>query len=230
MAPCLMFGAFALLAAGVIIYSIITARQRRDAMAALAQQLGLQFYPDDVWDLPARYAFIEFFTSGHSRRASNILAGQIDGRDVFLFDYRYKTGSGKDEHTYNFQVALLGMPILAPRLTLRREGFLDTLASWIGHDDIDFESEEFSKRTCVKCEDRKFAYDIFHARLIAYLLDCGDLPTMEMNGTTLLVYDEGSDSPEGIQRLLTIAQAIIRSIPEYVLHDRGAGAARGGKP
>jgi len=120
------------------------------------------------------------------------------------------------------------LPILAARLHVRQESVFDKIASWVGHDDINFESAEFSRRYHVNCDNRKFAYDIFHARLIEYLLACGDCPTLEMNGPTLLLYDSQSKL-ENFQRLLTIGQEIIRSIPEYVLHERGPGGQEGGR-
>jgi hypothetical protein len=223
--PCLFVGGFAVLALVFIIIGVMKAKERRQAYEQLARQLNFQFYPDDPWNLPGRYAHLELFNSGHSKQASNVLSGKVDGRDVLLLDYRYKTGSGKDEHTHSFQVALMETPILAPRLTLRRESFLDTIASWVGHDDIDFESAEFSKRTCVKCEERKFAYDIFHARLIEYLLSCGNLPAMEFSGPLVLLSDSPG-GPEKVRWLMTIGQEIIRSIPDYVLHERGTGAVK----
>jgi hypothetical protein len=226
--PCLFFGGFIALAVVLIIYSLNKAKQRRQAYEQMARELGFQFYPDDPWNLPGRYAHLGLFNSGHSRKASNILSGKADSHDVLLFDYQYTTGSGKDAHTYSFQAALLETPILAPKLTLRRESFLDTVASWVGHDDIDFESAEFSKRTCVKCEERKFAYDIFHARLIEYLLGCGTIPAMEFNGPLVLLSDNPG-GPEKVRWLMTVGQEIIRSIPDYVLHERGTGAAKGGK-
>jgi len=227
---CAFFVGVAGLIVALITWGIIRARERREAMARLAAELGLQYYAADPWDLPARYQHFGLFNTGHSRRASNILAGAIDGRDVQAFDYQYTTGSGKDQHTSCFQVTMLTMPILAPRLSLRRENFLDTIASWVGHDDIDFESEAFSKRYCVKCDEPKFAYDIFHARLIEYLLARGDAPAMEMNGPLFLLYDSGSGQVENVRRLLAIGHEILRSIPDYVLHQRGTGAKAGGQP
>jgi hypothetical protein len=224
--PCLFIGGFAVLMLVFIIIGVMKAKDRRQAFEQLARQLGFQFYPADPWNLPGRYAHLDLFNSGHSRRASNVLSGKVDGHDVLLFDYQYKTGSGKDEQTHSFQAALLETPILAPRLTLRHESFLDTIASWVGHDDINFESAEFSKRTCVKCEERKFAYDIFHARLIEYLLGCGTIPAMEFNGPVLLLADNPG-GPEKVRWLMTVGQEIIRSIPDYVLHERGIPAAGG---
>jgi len=222
---------FALVAAGIvalIIYGIMKARERREALARLAAQWGLTYYADDPYGIPDRYSQFDLFDTGHSRSASNVMAGQVNGRDVILCDYRYTTGSGKNQSTHSFQAAILTLPILAARLHVRQENFLDRVASWVGHDDINFESAEFSRRYHVKCDNPKFAYDIFHARLIEYLLACGDCPTLEMNGPTLLLYDSQSKI-ENFQRLLTIGQEIIRSIPEYVLHERGPGGQEGGR-
>lgn len=112
--PFLAVGAFFVLALAVAILMFINAKKRRQALQALAQQLGFQFYPYDPWGIPARYAQMGLFNAGHSREASNIFCGKADGRDVILFDYQYKTGSGKDESTYTFQVAILETPILRP--------------------------------------------------------------------------------------------------------------------
>jgi len=226
--PCLMFGGIAALIVVGIIYGIIKARERREAMARLAASLGLRYYADDPWDMPSRYSHFDLFQHGHSKRASNILAGEPDGRSVVAFDYRYTTGSGKNQTTHHYQGAILAMPIVAPRLRMRRESVLDRVASWVGYDDIDFESDEFSRRYHVKSEDRRFAYDVFHTRLIDYLLRCGTAPSMEMQGPLVLVYDSGHGDVANLQRLLAIGQEVIRSIPDYVLKARGAGQPPGG--
>jgi hypothetical protein len=225
---CLFFALVAAGIVGLIIYGIMKARERREALARLAAQWGLQYYPDDPFDLPARYAQFDLFDTGHSRSASNVMAGRIDGRDALLCDYQYTTGSGKNQTTHCFQAVLLAMPILAARLHMRRESVFDKIASWVGHDDINFESAEFSRRYHVKCDNPKFAYDIFHARLMEYLLACGDVPALEMNGVTLLLYDN-QGQVENLRRLMEIGQEIIRSIPEYVLHERGPGGQEGGR-
>ena len=222
---------FVLVAAGIvglIIYGIMKARERREAVARLAAQWGLQYYPDDPFDLPARYAHFDLFDTGHSRSASNVMAGRIDGREAILCDYQYTTGSGKNQSTHSFQAAILTLPILAARLHVRQESVFDKIASWVGHDDLNFESAEFSRRYHVKCDNRKFAYDISHARLIEYLLACGDMPALEMNGVTLLLYGN-QGQVENLRRLMDIGQEIIRSIPEYVLHERGPGGQEGGR-
>lgn len=225
--PCLLFITIAVLIVVGIVYGLIKARQRREALQRLAAELDLTFYSDDPWDLPVRYGHMDLFQSGHSRRASNILAGQVDGREVVAFDYQYTTGSGKNKHTHYYHAAGFEMPIVAPRLWLRRENVFDKVASWVGHDDLDFESAEFSGRYHVKCDLPKFAYDIFHNRLIEYLLGCGNAPAMEMNGPLLLIYESGTGGTDRVRRLIEIGGEMMRSIPDYVRRERGTQAAGG---
>ncbi|MFO8012830.1 MAG: hypothetical protein R6X20_05925 [Phycisphaerae bacterium] len=232
--PCLMFGAFAAVAAFIIIYSIIQGRQRRRTMALLAQKLGFAFYPKDPWNLPMWYTRLDLFNHGRSKRATNVMSGEVDGRTVVAFDYRYTTGSGKNSHTHHHQAVVFLLPIDAPAVRLRPESVFDRVASWVGWDDIDFESDEFSRRYHVASEDRRFAYDLFHARLIDYLLRCGTAPHMETNGVFLLLYDKGHGEVQNFERLIMIGQTVVNMIPDYVLKARGVeqrgAAAAGGTP
>ena len=57
-----------------------------------------------------------------------------------------------------------------PHLFLRTEGLLDRIAGFIGFDDIDFESEEFSKRYFCKSDDRQFAYAVIHPQMMEWLM------------------------------------------------------------
>jgi hypothetical protein len=227
--PCLLFGGFGALIVALVIWGIIRSRREREAMAALAAELGVRFYAEDPWDLPERYGQFDLFSSGHSKHATNVLAGDADGRSMMAFDYTYKTGSGKDESTYSYQALILGLPVLAPHLSLRDETFLDKMAAWVGHDDINFESAEFSRKYYVKCETPKFAYDIFHARLIEYLLKCGQAPAMEMRGPLLVMHDSPR-GPDGIRRMFQIGRQIVQSIPDYVLKERGLTPPPGAVP
>jgi len=224
--PCIVVPAFIALAAAVIVFGILKARQRREAMARLAADLGFEYYADDPWGLAERYAMFDLFGRGHSRKASNVLCGELDGRAVVAFDYKYTTGSGKNQSTHHYQGVVLGLPIVAAGLRMRGETAFDRLASWVGWDDIDFESDEFSRRYHVRSEDRRFAYDIFHARLIEHLLACGDVPDLEMKGNLMILYD-GQRDAENVRRLLGIGREIVASIPGYVLKARGIGGKTG---
>jgi len=227
--PCLIFPAFIAVAVVAIVLGIIKARERREAMARLAASLGFDYHPDDPWGLPARYDRFDLFERGHSKRAYNILCGAIDGRAVTAFDYKYTTGSGKNQTTHYCQAAVLALPIRAARLRLRSENLFDQVASWVGYDDIDFESDEFSRRYYVASDDRKFAYDIFHAQLIDYLLRCGRSPNIEMAGAILILYERQAGI-ENYRRLIQIGETIVKSIPDYVLTARAVQGHAGEAP
>ena len=226
--PCIVFPAFAALVVALIVFGILRARRRREAMARLAKELGFEYYPDDPWNLEDKYAMFELFGRGHSRGASNVICGEVDGRAVVAFDYKYTTGSGKNKSTHSYQALVMGLPIVAAGLRMRSESLFDRVASWVGYDDIDFESDEFSRRYHVACGDRRFAYDILHARLIDYLLGCGSVPNLEMQGPLMVLFDSQGDV-KNVRRLIAIGREIVASIPEYVLHARGIEQPAGDK-
>ncbi|HUU30546.1 MAG TPA: hypothetical protein VMY69_00435 [Phycisphaerae bacterium] len=224
--PCIVVPAFIALAVALIVFGILKARERREAMARLATELGFEYYADDPWDLEDTYAMFELFGRGHSRKASNVICGEMDGRAVVAFDYQYTTGSGKNKSTHSYQAVVMGLPIVAAGLRMRTETVFDRLASWVGWDDIDFESDEFSRRYHVASEDRRFAYDILHARLIEHLLACGQAPGLEMKGPLMVLFDS-QGNVENVRRLIAIGREIVASIPEYVLKARGIGGKEG---
>jgi hypothetical protein len=224
--PCIVVPAFIALAVALIVFGILKARERREAMARLAAELGFEYYPDDPWDLEDKYAMFELFGRGHSRGASNVICGEVDGRAVVAFDYRYTTGSGKNQSTHSCQALVMGLPIVAAGLRMRSESLFDRVASWVGYDDIDFESDEFSRRYHVACDDRRFAYDILHARLIDYLLGCGSVPNLEMQGPLMVLFESQGDAAN-VRRLLAIGREIVASIPDYVRSARGIGQPAG---
>jgi len=241
--PCIVVPAFVSLAVALIVFGILKARERREAMARLAAELGFEYYPDDPWDLEDKYAMFELFGRGHSRKASNVICGDVDGRAVVAFDYQYTTGSGKNQSTHSCQALVMGLPIVAAGLRMRSESLFDHVAAWVGYDDINFESDEFSRRYHVACDDRRFAYDILHARLIDYLLGCGDpstgsgspragsrgsVPNLEMQGPLMVLFESQGDAAN-VRRLLAIGREIVASIPDYVRSARGIGQPAGKK-
>ena len=161
-------------------FSWLAAKKRREAMHALASELGWRFFPDRDSSHDDEYAHFEIFRRGHSRTAFNTMVGdlEIDGRrfPAKAGDFRYKrtSGSGKNRRTttYTFTYLILHLPFATtPDLVIRREGFFDKLAGAFGFDDIDFESEEFSRKFHVKSPDRRFAYDVVHPRMMELLLE-----------------------------------------------------------
>jgi hypothetical protein len=161
-------------------YSYQQAKKRREELAALAARWGWSFSPSYESDWDSRYSQFGCFTQGHSRCAYNLLQGtiEVDGQHqpCTVGDYTYKvtTGSGKDENTttYYFSFLLFELPFVGlPQLAIRPEGFFDSVTSFMGFDDIDFESEEFSRKFHVKSSDKRFVYDLLHPRTMEFMLD-----------------------------------------------------------
>lgn len=220
--------------ASLIIASAIHAAKqtqaRRDALAALASEIGFRFNPDKDTRHDDEYAHFEVFRRGHSRAAYNTLTGAIDpGGDEGLaampikmgdFTYKITSSNGKTTttRTYNFSYLILHLPYGAvPDLLIRAEGVFDKLAGAFGFDDIDFESEEFSRRFHVKSADKKFAYDVCHPRMMEFLMQ-SDPPTIDIErGRCCLVNGSKRWEPADFKAMLGWAKAFFEQWPEHVV-------------
>jgi len=204
---------------GIAIIAHLQAAKRREAWRQLAQRLGCEFSPSDPFNIPKTFSQ-SFFQQGHGRKASNVLYGAIQGRALKCFDYRYKTGSGDNETTHSLTCLLLTPPIPFQPLSIRPESFLDRVGEFFGLDDIDFESDEFSRRFFVKCPDKKFAYDILHPRAMEFLMEWGKV-SLEARSDSILFCSPQTNRvlnvPEEVQQLIQHGLRFLELIPNYLL-------------
>jgi len=183
--PIILFLFLGTLVVGVLIWGYLAAKKRREAFQALARQLGLRYVERDDFIL-TRYGFLNRLRQGENRYAFNVLQGQYEGHPVKIFDYHYETrstgakGQRRTHHHY-FSFFILEHDREFPELLIYPEGILSKLGQLLGFEDIDFESVEFSRAFVVKCKDKKFAYDVCHARMMEYLLAHRDL-SIEIDG------------------------------------------------
>ncbi|MBN2211222.1 MAG: hypothetical protein JW709_07485 [Sedimentisphaerales bacterium] len=203
-----------------IIVSSIAARKRREELGLLAQRLGLVFTPGHDADMDNRYPFLGKLKQGSNRYAFNILSGIYNGHEVMVFDYHYETHSTdskgrRQTHHHNFSFFILNLPISCPELLISREGLFSKIAQAFGYDDIDFESHEFSRRFCVRSRDKKFAYDVCHARMMEYLLANPDL-SIEIEQNVLTLYFSGSLKVPEIEMNLNRLLEIRSLLPAYL--------------
>lgn len=185
----------AAVAIGAAIWNHKQEQKRREELRALAHELGFSFDPTHDSSHDERYSHFEVFRKGHSRIAKNTLTGSIDidGRPfrVVMGDFRYKvtrhSGKSSSTQTYRFSYVILHLPWRTPDLLIRPEHMFDKLAGVIGFDDIDFESHEFSRKYCVKSNDKRFAYDVIHPRMMEFLLKGS--PTIDIEHSRCLLAD-----------------------------------------
>jgi hypothetical protein len=186
-----------ILVVAVVVFLIyqghLAAKRRREALQALAHALDLSFDPSRDYSHDSNYREFEIFRRGRRRAAYNTLSGQIQIGEQHCWlkmgDYRYTIQHGKSSTTHNFSYLILNLPYRSvPKLSIRREGVLDRIAGAVGFDDIDFESAEFSKKFYVKSSDKKFAYDVIHARTMEFLLSSG-CPVVQIENDRCCIYD-----------------------------------------
>lgn len=214
--PIFLFIAFGALALILGYFGYLANQKRREEMAKLAAECGLQFSLHDPFDLPNYLSGIGAFSRGSSRRASNVLHGEWRGRRVIAFDYQYTTGSGKNRHTHHLSACLQPVGLRLPNLIIRPETLLDKMGAVVGFDDIDFESDEFSREFCVKSADRKFAYDVCHPQMMSWLLANGRGWSAELIDSSLVLTTGRRWSPSEFRSALYFSARFFEIIPEHV--------------
>ena len=216
----LMFGLFAAIVIAAIIYGIIAARKRREALATLAPRLGLTYSADKDYALADRFEFLDALARGSNRYAFNILSGVYQGHEVLVFDYHYETHSTdskgrRQTHHHYFSFFILMLPQSFPEVRITQEGFLSKIAQTLGYDDIDFESAEFSRAFCVRSKNKRFAYDVCHAQMMEYLLANRDLSIEIEDRSLALAFSKCLAVPE-IEMNLGRLREIRARLPEYL--------------
>jgi len=213
---------FVLIAAVVvagIIYAFYAAAQRRKALAAWAAGHGLRFDQSKNRDMDDRFPEFDCLRHGHSRYSYNHITGQWNGRGFLGFDYHYETGSGKNHHTYVFSAVVLESQLPLRPLFIRPEGFFDKITEFFGYDDIDFESAEFSRTFYVKSPDKKWAYDVIHARTMEYLLAAPRF-TIKFDRRHVIAYRSKTFKPEDFAAAAGLIEGILDRLPEYVVRQQ----------
>jgi hypothetical protein len=203
----------------VAVLGYISSLKRREAMAAVAARLGFHFSPGKDRDMARRYRFLDKLRRGSERYAFNILSGSYQGYEVLLFDYHYRTGSGKNTHHYYISFFILHLPVSFPELIIAQEGIFSKIAQAVGYDDIDFESYEFSRKFCVRSKDKKFAYDVCNARMIEYLLSNIDL-SIEIEDRVMAISFDSRLAPEQIEPNLNRLITVRSLLPDYLFTGR----------
>ncbi len=204
------FAAIAIIG-GVIYLGYYLKKKRTEAMQRVAITMGFQFEEGDVRDTSERYGALPLFERGHSRRARNIMTGQLAGEPAMVFDYQYRTGGGKQSHTYEQTVALFptrGRHL--PDFELGPENLLHRLGQVFGYQDIDFEQfPEFSKQYLLRGEDEAAIRTAFTSTVIAGLEQTPDWSLQSRGDTLLAFYDDRKCKPEETPAFLADALRIV---------------------
>lgn len=226
---------FFIIIAGILILACVGGyinwlreKRRREALMALARELGMSFNPLKDRSHDNEYAHFEIFRRGHSRAAYNTLTGTvaIKGRPYAakMGDFKYKitTSNGKttSTRTYRFSYLIVHLPFVGvPDLLIRREGMFDKLKSFLGFGALSFESEEFSRRFHVQCADRKFAYDVIEPRMMEFLMQSNPMTIDIEHGRMCLSDGSRRWDAEQFKQQLNWMQEFFERWPKHVKVD-----------
>jgi hypothetical protein len=167
-------------------------RQRRvEALQQAGAGLGLFLASEgDAAALQASLSGFHLFNQGHSRRLAGLIQGAVGGVPVFIFDYRYFITSGnknnriREQTVVGFDLAGAALPAFA----LRPETVWNKMGTWLGSQDIDFESApDFSSRYLLQGTDEAAVRRLFAERVLAFYTAHPGLCT-EGGGDRLIVY------------------------------------------
>jgi hypothetical protein len=198
--------------------------KRMMELAMWAEANGFSFRATVDRSMHWRFRDFRCLQRGDDRYGYNIIEGAIGARPVCAFDYHYEThstGSKGQRQTHHHHMSALvveaGLP-LKP-LFIRPEGFLDQLAEFIGFDDIDFESAEFSKRFLVKSPDRRWAYDVLHQKTMELMLAYPSF-TLDFQGSQIMAYRDNKRLSTGeFSAALQLITGILDNLPESVVRE-----------
>ena len=133
------------------------------------------------------YPSLQKLQQGSERHASNILSKNWNSYNAEAFNYHYETygtddrGSTTTHHHYLGVVLIETDHSFPPNLSISSyspfskifclDWFLGGLIKGSIYSPIVFESIDFTNTFKVTCDDRKFAYDFCHPRMMNYLLN-----------------------------------------------------------
>lgn len=132
----------------IMIVSMHYEKKRTESLKAVADSLSLSFSKIGSGSLLTSLNQFSLFSSGRSKKLSNVMHGRFNDIDITIMDYRYTTGGGKHSHTWKqtviqFQSGTLQLPGFA----LRPENLFHKIGGAFGYQDIDFDSRPaFSKQ------------------------------------------------------------------------------------
>jgi hypothetical protein len=203
----------------LVIYRFFASYKRRKELADWALSKNLFFIAGKDRDFDSKYPGFDCLQKGHDRYACNIMQGNLTGREFLGCDYHYVTGYGRSSREYNISLAIVKSPILLKSLLIRPENLLDKFAEFVGFNDIDFESAEFSKKFYVKSPDKKWAYDIIHPRTMEFLLSSPRF-SIQFDLLSVIIYRDSTFSTADFEAAVYLINGIFERIPDYVIQNQ----------
>ncbi len=197
--------------ASIFIGAQILERRRRKDLEIVANELGLEFKPDGDASLQNRLSRYELFNTGRSRKLTNLVEGVTDEVSIAIFDYKYTTGGGKNQHTARQTVVSLESPnLVIPNFSMRPENLLDKIGSVLGFQDIDFESHpKFSMMFVLKADNEEAVRNFFTPDILEFFeTKSGFSVEANLGGALIFYRPRKREKANQLKNLLTQAYEV----------------------
>jgi hypothetical protein len=182
-----IIGVFILIA----VISSLREKRRTRLLATAAPELGFAFaYTDST--LTDELSQFRLFSIGRNKEVKNVMSGAGDGTEFVVFDYKYRTGSGKNSSNHRQTVLLMRRPDWRfTQFELRPETLFTKLGQMLGKEDINFEGHpEFSRQYHLRGPDDEAIRRLFGGKLLAHLESNPGL-CIEAAGRCVILYRWG---------------------------------------
>lgn len=228
MVPLIFMGVIAL----IVVFAILghlQAKKRREELFAWATGKGLSYAAGRDTSVEMRHLEFKDLRRGDGGRyAYNIMSGAYRGRPLLAFDYHYETHSTDDKgnrttQSHHFSAVIVQAEIPLKPLSIRPEGIFDKLGAVFGFEDINFESAEFSRRYKVTAPDRRWAYDVLHARAIEYLLAKPPFSLQFGQGNRVIHAGSTTWNVSGFEAAANLVSDLLDLLPDYVKKQQQGG-------
>jgi hypothetical protein len=200
----------------VLIDLIAGESKRVRALKKFAVANRWAFSPDERYSMKSSFPKVALFIGKDSYKTSNVMRRKYSGLRVTICDYEYTTSNGKNEQTFSYTCYILQLPVSFGWLNVTRESLRSKIAQAFGYDDIDFESAEFSRRYCVRAQNRKEAYALITPQMMDYLMATPGL-YFSIQGSLLLITFDGQLEARHIPQRVNLLFGIAARIPGYLL-------------
>lgn len=194
-------------------------RQRRWAqLCALVDSTGWSLTPSEpgLIDLSAQAPF----GIGHSRAATDVVRGELDGIPFASFTYTYvvtqSNGKTTTSATYQNMVTCIRTPPSPHTLTVAPEGPYAGLLDVFGMGDLKLESDDFNRRFNIRTNSDRFAYDVLNPTNMHWMLtDRRFVLPFRFENANLMTWRQGELTPEWVQAHARYLIDILRQVPGY---------------
>ncbi|MBC8329105.1 MAG: hypothetical protein H8E31_10200 [Planctomycetes bacterium] len=216
MLPQILFGlAVAVLVPLALWWNWKQAQQRAEGYRAFAREHGWSYRQKKDRQLAKRHAALDRLRAGSNRYGYDHASGEWQGYHAESFNFHYQTGSGKNTQHHHLSVVMIRIERAFPELRIHPESLFHKIGQAVGFADIDFESVEFSKEFEVRSQDKKFAYDFCHTRMMEHLLR-RPKTAIELEGRVLASFCGGRLEAAGLPQRLQELLDLRRLMPDYL--------------